>query len=129
MPRHDGPGPGRPRKFKKGDLAHHERLGYVVIVDYINEGHSVYYRVVRVQHPYNGAPYGEAIWIKSYKLRILEADEVPFGSTRRHIAGIYAANQRLGDRGCMCNCCVHEAIPKGQVRKDGSFKWEEVEDE
>lgn len=29
----------------------------------------------------------------------------------------------------MCNCCVHEAIPKGQVRRDGTFKWEEVDDE
>lgn len=120
---------GRPRKFKNGDLAYHERLGYCVIVDWIRQPTTTYYRVVRVLHPFNGAPYGEAVWIKGYTLRVPRLDGVSHGTARRNIAGIYAANQRLEERGCRCNCCVHEAIPKGQIRKDGSFKWEEVTDE
>lgn len=129
MPRHKGRKRGRPRKFKKGDVAHHDRLGWVVIVDYLNQGSAAYYRVVRVIHPFNGSPYGEAIWIRNYTLRVPSADERFYGGTRNSVAGIYAANRRLGERGCMCNCCVHEAIPKGQVRRDGTFKWEEVDDE
>lgn len=120
---------GRPRKFKKGDLVYHDRLSYCVIVDWIKQRTTSYYRVVRVIHPFNGAPYGEAIWIKGYALRVPVRNEVPHGTARRNIAGIYAANQRLEERGCLCNCCVHEAIPKGQIRRDGTFKWEEVDDD
>jgi len=119
---------GRRRKFKNGDLAWHEKHGWVVIVDRVTYEGAVtppYYRVVRVLHPFNGAPYGEALWIKSPYLRKPTGDEQ---RTRKKVLPIYNANNRMQDRGCRCNCCAHTAIPNNMIRKDGTFKWEDEEE-
>lgn len=123
--------PGRKRKFKNGDIAYHRDYGWGVIVDWISYGGTnTYYRFVRVLHPFNGAPYGEAVWTRPHFMRKPTEDESKWNRTRNSVRYIYALNQKLEERGCRCNCCVHESIPRGQIMSDGTYRWEkEVEDE
>jgi len=121
---------GRTRKFEIGDVAfwykpvegvpNVETMHYFcIIVEYKQDGRGKgRYRVIRTTHPENGATFGEPAWVNTYDIYPLD---VP---NRQTAVSIYKANQKLVERGCTCNCCAHEAIPKGQIRKDGTFRWE-----
>jgi len=114
---------GRKRKFQKRQIVWQEAVQeYGVIVDYKQDdsGHG-YYRVVNVTDPNKGQMWGRATWRQSYEL-------TPTGKKYKRGPGTYKRNLALGDRGCSCNCCVHEALPLGDVRLDGSFTWEADDD-
>ena len=121
---------GRIRKFQIGDVAYWHKLVegvkgipamyyFAVIVDYRQDGAGRgKYRVVRTLHPVAGATFGEPAWVQPERLTPLD---VP---NRQTAVKVYRANERLEERGCRCSCCAHEAIPKGQIKQDGTFRWE-----
>ena len=109
---------GRSRKFELGDVAYYRSV-FVVIVDYRQDTRGRgEYRVVRVQHPFNGSAYGDSVWIPPHLL--LKTDYNPRPNTVR----VYRANLRMEHRGCACNCCPHEAIPRSDINADGTFVWD-----
>ena len=120
----------RNRKFQLGDVAlWNKRVDgvpgipsmdyFAIVVDYTQDGTGRgRYRVVRTLHPVSGATFGEPAWTDPQHLLAMN---VP---NRQTAVSIYRANEKLIERGCTCMCCAHEAIPKGQIRKDGTFRWE-----
>ena len=75
------------------------RMMFGVVVDYRTKVKWGRYRVVRTDKiGRNGR--GEAIWVDSTMLHSLNKQ-----SKRPGI--VYRANQRLGERGCACQCCHH----------------------
>ena len=128
---------GRPRKFKDGDIAWYERVGYRpegepityrqygVVVGYNrNEQFPTFpghYKIVRLtSDSWKGTTFGGTIWLQSNKLH-----RAAVKYRRPVVVRRYRNNQKIPDRGCYCNCCVHTAIPAGMVNNDGSFKWDE----
>jgi hypothetical protein len=122
----------RTRKFQLGDVAYWEKLiegvkgipsmpYFVVIVDYAQDGTGRgMYRVVRTTHPQSGATFGEPVWVGPHCLTPMDVPNRPTA------VKVYRANEKLIDRGCSCTCCAHEAIPKGMIRADGSFVWDQI---
>jgi len=118
------------RKFQLGDAATWvkpidgvpdiETVRYFcIVVDYTQDGTGRgRYRVVRTLHPISGATFGEPVWVDPHFLIPLD---VP---NRLTAVSVYRANNKLIERGCTCMCCAHEAIPKGQIRADGTFRYE-----
>ena len=94
---------------------------FAIIVDYRQDGTGRgMYRVVRTLHPVSGATYVEPVWVGPHDL-------VPMDVPNRPTAvRAYRANEKLAERGCSCECCAHEAIPKGQIMADGSFRRDET---
>ena len=108
MPR--AKGPGRPRKFEMGQLAVEgltaEHPGdWVTVVDYKANPKDSYYRVIR------SVPLRKPRWISSTRLTPVDRKSI---DTLR----IYRSNERLEERGCTCNCCVHQAVPRRFWRVD-----------
>ena len=85
--------------FQTGDFGTRSRPG--VVVDYRSNVHSYRYRVIRTDSQGRN-PRGAAIWVDSTRLTSQDRQ-----SKRPGI--VYRANQRLGDRGCVCQCCHHVA--------------------
>lgn len=119
-----GATPGRKHKFRPGDGCWWEvtdtenrpyrQYGYVV--DWAVKSGRGHYRVVRMTGGHLGAtPWGRPIWIISYELN-------PTGRWWLGLLRQFRANGRLVERGCSCNCCVHESIPRSVLSWDGSFK-------
>ena len=105
MPR--AKGPGRPRKFKMGDVVYGDtpNIGHVgVVVDYKATPKDSYYRVVSIVDR-------KARWLSS---TVLNAT----GRSNLDVLRIYRANERLADRECEAHCCVHQAIPRRNWRDD-----------
>lgn len=127
-----GSTPGRKHKFRPGDGAWYEvRIEaddsgeatphewyrqYCYVVDWAVKNGRGHYRVVRMTGGHLGAtPWGRPIWMISYELH-------PTGRWWHGLLMQYRANERLEERGCTCNCCVHEAIPRSTLNRDGTFK-------
>jgi len=122
----------RLRKFQMGDAAtwlkpiagvpNVDTIKYFcIIVDYAQDGTGRgMYRVVRTLHPIAGATFGEPVWVGPHYLLPLDVPNRPTA------VRVYRANEKLLERGCSCMCCAHEAIPKGQIRADGTFRWDEI---
>ena len=122
----------RLRKFQLGDVALWDKpIGgvddfaidsmqyFCIIVDYAQDGTGRgMYRVVRTLHPVAGATFGEPVWVGPHNLTPMN---VP---NRLTAVRVYRANEKLIERGCSCVCCAHEAIPKGLIRTDGTFRYE-----
>lgn len=125
---------GRKRKFQLGDIClwnkpidseHLETMrSYAVIVDYKKDatGRGIY-RVQRVLHPINGGAFGEAVWVLPQWLI-----PTPEYTPRMRNVWIYKANEKMPLRGCTCNCCAHESLPHGSIRKDGTFTWDDPDE-
>ena len=95
---------------------------FCIVVDYVQDGTGRgLYRIVRSLHPENGATFGESVWVPPHYLTKMQFPNRPTA------VRVYLANEKLIDRGCECNCCAHEAIPKGLIRKDGTFTWTQQE--
>ena len=121
----------RLRKFKLGDLClwnkpingvlDIESMQYFgIVVDYTQDGTGRgRYRVIRTLHPISGATFGEPVWVDPHYLIPLDVPNRPTA------VRVYRANEKLIERGCTCMCCAHEAIPKGQIRADGTFRYEQ----
>jgi len=121
----------RLRKFKLGDLClwnkpingvpDIESMQYFgIVVDYTQDGTGRgRYRVIRTLHPISGATFGEPVWVDPHFLIPLDVPNRPTA------VRVYRANEKLIERGCTCMCCAHEAIPKGQIRADGTFRYEQ----
>jgi len=112
-------GRGRPRHFSNGDIALHGGQKYVV-VDHRMRNTKSEYRLVPLNAAYKR--YGSAIWRQSYLLEVT--------GLRSNTATVvtYRANRWLEEatpegRGCVCQCCVHEAQPtRGFSVHTGTFK-------
>jgi len=119
----------RLRKFMLGDVALWDKpiegvegivamRYFAIIVDYAQDGTGRgTYRVVRTLHPVAGATFGEPVWVGPHNLTPMD---VP---NRLTAVRVYRANEKLIERGCSCVCCAHEALPKGLIRADGTFRW------
>ncbi len=115
---------GRPRKYQNKQIVLQKATDkYGVIVDYYQDdsGHG-YYRVVNLTRWNGGQMYGSANWRQSWQLE-------DTGHKYRRGPTTYRKNLKLEDRGCSCNCCVHQAIPLGAMNPDGTFVWEDQDDE
>ncbi len=93
-----------PRKAQLNDVvifrpAFAVRPRYGVVVDYRSHVHSYRYRVIRTDSQGRN-PRGAAIWVDSTNLESQ-------GRQSKRPGIVYRANQRLGDRGCSCQCCHH----------------------
>ncbi len=120
----------RLRKFMFGDVALWDKpvegvanvasmCYFCIIVDYAQDGSGRgMYRVIRTLHPVAGATFGEPVWVGPHCLRPMDVPNRPTA------VRVYRANEKLIERGCSCVCCAHEAIPKGQIRADGTFRYE-----
>ena len=115
-----------PRKFQIGDAClaprRNEAGEYVeaVVVDYFfdKKFDRGIYTVVR---RYGGQRlYGEDFQRYTYELIPL-----PDAPPNRKARSIVRNNRAIGDRGCSCNCCIHEAIRASDVRADGTYKWDD----
>ena len=100
---------GRPRGFKNRDIAQYNNNLYIV-VDHRMRGTKSEYRLV----PYSRGQKrtGHAIWVQSYRMLNTGAK-----SNTKAAVSTYRANRGLDEslpdgRGCRCECCVHEAIPR-----------------
>jgi hypothetical protein len=105
---------GRPRKLNNGDVARVVgTLDKTVVVDYRFKWHHGEYRVIPLDK--RGRMRGDAKWIRATHLR-------PTG-TKNHSAGYrtYRANASLGDRGCACQCCIHEAYSAFDWSNNGRY--------
>ena len=112
---------GRHRKFQLGDIALRFYHGcitgaeeMVVIVDYDDTPDARRYRVVPLDS--RKRRRGDALWETSDGLE-------PTGE-RSGTASIktYRANGKLPDRGCECQCCIHEAYNSGFWTNTGGFR-------
>ncbi len=83
----------------RSDASYASLAQYGVVVDYRSNVHSYRYRVVRTD---SQGRYGRgaAIWVDSTNLKSQ-------GRQSKRPGIVYRANQRLGDRGCVCQCCHH----------------------
>ena len=70
-----------------------------VVVDYRSKVRWGRYLVVRTD-AIGRNPHGPAIWVDSFELK-------GRGLYSKRPGIVYRANQKLGDRGCVCNCCHH----------------------
>ena len=112
-----GKGSGRPRKFKLGDIARvwsrPER--YVAVVNYKTTRTFREYRVVPLDRKLRRA--GRAYWIRSAQLEYV-------GTKSKDSVKTYLINERLEERHCECQCCVHEAIDLSDFNRWGD--WDPV---
>ncbi len=72
-----------------------------VVVEYRTKVKWGRYRVIRTDSQ-GRYPRGVAIWVDSTNLQSQ-------GRQSKRPGIVYRANQRLGDRGCSCQCCHHVA--------------------
>ena len=96
-------GPGRPRKFVMGAVVTGPNDLYGTVVDYKATPKDSTYRVVRRDR--------RARWYSSTVL-------TDTGRVNTDQLRIYRANERLADRRCDGQCCVHQAIPRRNWRDD-----------
>ncbi len=131
---------GRPHKAKRHDIVRirEEKVswdgGKVYIGQYAvvlrwrtnpSKG-STWYKVVRITGPRNGQIFGRSKWVRSHYVRPVRNPKALDGRAYKYMRawGTVEANNRMGERGCSCNCCVHVAYMKSEVLEDGTFKWE-----
>ena len=123
-----GSTPGRKHKFRPGDGCWwtafdsegvpYRQYGYVVGWE-MKSGSRGYYHVIRLTAGHFGArPYGRPVWIVSYNL-------TPTGKWWKGLMMQFRANRKLAERGCSCQCCVHEAIPRSVLKLDGTLKGDD----
>lgn len=115
-----GSTPGRKHKLRPGDgcywITDDGSYQYGFVTDWAVKGKRGHYQVVRMTGGHVGAtPYGRPKWIISYKL-------TPTGRWWRGLLYQFRANLKLAERGCSCNCCVHEAIPRSLLDKEGRIR-------
>jgi len=114
---------GRPPKFKLGTIAVDDDGQTWVLVERRMSGFKSQYRGIRT----NGRRrrYGRAKWMLSNVLT-----DTGEKSTKGSIV-TYRANEamdkELDGRGCECQCCVHQAIPRSAFNRH-TGEWREDEE-
>ena len=110
----------RNRKFDLGEIVAEKNWGdtpikMFVVVDYDDTPDARKYRVV----PLDGRKRrrGDAKWMASYSLKTWEGEHSGTASIKT-----YRANAKLPDRGCECQCCIHEAYNSGFWTNTGGFR-------
>ncbi len=119
-------GPGRKPKFVPGEIVRIKEDGTMaVVVDYRQDKRQRgEYRVVRLIYRSQPIyPAGRAVW---YKANLLDRTEDR--AKADIVRSRYNANERIGERGCSCQCCIHEAYKPSDVRPDGTYVWEMMND-
>jgi hypothetical protein len=110
---------GRNRKFDEGDRVHVSTKHVIidgVIVDYRQD--DKLRGEYRVQRQINNWAAGPPVWQDTWTL-------TGTSGVNRRLVNTYRKNLAIPDRGCKCNCCVHVAVPLGEVRLDGTFKGDD----
>ena len=110
---------GRPRKFTNGGIVTgiiNHTVKYVV-VDYENINDERRYRCVPLD--FRKRRRGDAVWIASW---VLESTGEHSGTASIRT---YRANEALVERGCSCQCCIHEAYDTQEWTDHG--RWRDPE--
>ena len=111
-----GKGSGRPRKFQLGDIAQLvSTRRYVAVVDYKTTRTFREYRVIPLDAKLRRA--GRAYWIRSGRIEWT-------GLKSKGSVKTYLVNEKLTDRYCDCQCCVHEAMDLTDFNRWGD--WDPV---
>ena len=111
---------GRPRKFELGDIVTGTVDGRVkyVVVDYENIDDQRRYRCIPLD--FRKRRRGDAVWIFGWVLR---------GTDQRSGTAslkTYRANESLVERGCSCQCCIHESYDAAAWTNHGRWRDPEV---
>ena len=107
---------GRFRKFELGDTAYDKnKRRYAAVVAYRIGNTIREYRVVPLDFKMRRA--GRAYWQRPHHLRTT-------GLKSKGSAKTYIVNEKLEERYCDCQCCVHEAIDLGDFNRWGD--WDPV---
>ena len=111
---------GRHRKHELGDIVRHFEEGtevdrLYVVVEYDDTPDARKYRVVPLDAKLRRA--GRAYWRHPRFPHFTGLKSA--GSVKTHLA-----NEKLadGDRGCECQCCIHEAYNSGFCTNTGGFR-------
>ena len=113
---------GRPRKFKLGEIIKYDKGLGVVVAHRLRRTKSEY-RIV----PVSGGRkrYGRAAWKNSAELKT-NGEHSATGSLVTYRANRWLNGELPEGRGCFCECCIHEAIPrKSFSRFTGAMKEED----
>ena len=107
---------GRNRKHDLGDIVEDRNctLRRMVVVDYDDTPDARRYRVVPLDK--RKRRRGDAVWLESW--RLVETGEHSGTASIK----TYRANGKLPDRGCECQCCIHEAYNSGFWTNTGGFR-------
>lgn len=108
---------GRNRKHELGDIVRRGERWLYVVVEYDDTPDARKYRVVPLDE--RKRRRGDAIWLESWKL-IATGERSGLASIKT-----YLSNKALPDRGCECECCVHEAYSLDEWTNQG--KWRDPE--
>lgn len=112
---------GRNRKFALGDIVYRDHAyvpSFYVVVEYDDTPDARKYRVVPLDS--RKRRRGDAIWLESWKI------EGTWEHSGTASIKTYRANQALPDRGCNCECCVHEAYDMSHWDNTGGWRAPEV---
>ncbi len=111
-----GVGSGRPRKFQNGDIACVTKTSrYVAIVGYKTTRTFREYRVIPLDNELRRA--GRAKWVRSGRLEVT-------GLKSKGSVKTYLVNEKVTERYCDCQCCVHEAMDLTDFNRWGD--WDPV---
>ncbi len=113
---------GRPRKFENGEIVQGTmpRVGAkpkYVVVDYENVEDERRYKVIPLD--FRKRRRGDAVWVYSW---VLESTGQHSGTASIRT---FRANEALVERGCSCQCCIHEAYDTQEWTDHG--RWRDPE--
>lgn len=104
---------GRPRKFRTGAIVDDAaRNTLAVVVDYKITHTEREYRLIPLNPSLQRS--GRAYWQRSLWL-------TGNGQKSRDSVKTYLANRELEERGCTCQCCIHEAMPIEDFNRWGTW--------
>ena len=116
---------GRPRKFRNGDIIKNEDGTLGVVVQHRLRQTKSEYNVIPLTKGYRR--YGVSSW-KLSNIITNTGRRSSTGSLVTYRANLWLDEQLPEGRGCLCHCCVHEAMPrKSFSRHTGAMKDEDYE--
>jgi hypothetical protein len=95
-----------------GDIVEHDGQ-YFVVVEY-REDPGTRYRVIPLDS--RTRRRGDAVWMPSWKL-LATGERSGTASVKT-----YRANLSMEDRGCECQCCIHEAYGLSEWTNYGRWR-------
>ena len=118
---------GRHKKFKMGEIVEepehddpYQPQQKFVVVDYESIGDDRQYRVIPLDSKKRRR--GTAVWMRAH---LLESTGEKSGTASLKT---YRANESLIDRGCSCQCCIHEAYDSWEWTNWGKWRSPDEDD-
>ncbi len=113
---------GRHRKFKDGEIVRGVADGSVkyVVVDYESSDEERRYRIIPLDNKKRRR--GDAFWTRAY---VLESTGERSGTASLKT---YRANESMSERGCSCQCCIHEAYDPKSWNNWGDWRSPDEDD-